>query len=217
MYSFDYQRPADRAAAAAAVKARCALPGRRPEPDPGDEAAPVVQRAAGRPGRHRRPEGHQGRRQQRHHRRDDHARHGGRVRPRCRRPSRRWPNWPAASATRWCATWARSAARSPTPTRPPATRPRCWAWARRCNTDQRTIAADSFFTGLYETALQPGELIVVGQLPDPAEGGVHQVQAAGLALCAGGRVRQPGCGRRARGRDRRQEQRVPRRRRSKPR
>jgi carbon-monoxide dehydrogenase medium subunit len=27
------------------------------------------------------------------------------------------------------------------------------------HTDRRTIAADDFFTGLYETALQPGELI----------------------------------------------------------
>jgi carbon-monoxide dehydrogenase medium subunit len=27
------------------------------------------------------------------------------------------------------------------------------------HTDRRTIAADAFFTGLYETALQPGELI----------------------------------------------------------
>ena len=83
------------------------------------------------------------------------------------------------------------------------------------HTDQRSIAADSFFTGLYETALQPGELIIAVSFPIGAEGGLHQVQAAGLALRAGRRVRQPGRGRRARGGHRRQEQRVPRRRRSK--
>jgi len=33
------------------------------------------------------------------------------------------------------------------------------------HTDRRTIAADSFFTGLYETALQPGELIIAVSFP----------------------------------------------------
>jgi carbon-monoxide dehydrogenase medium subunit len=33
------------------------------------------------------------------------------------------------------------------------------------HTDRRTIAADAFFTGLYETALQPGELIVAVSFP----------------------------------------------------
>jgi carbon-monoxide dehydrogenase medium subunit len=32
-------------------------------------------------------------------------------------------------------------------------------------TDRRTIAADAFFTGLYETALQPGELITAVSFP----------------------------------------------------
>jgi aerobic carbon-monoxide dehydrogenase medium subunit len=34
-------------------------------------------------------------------------------------------------------------------------------------TNQRTIAGDSFFTGLYETALKPGELIVSVSFPKP--------------------------------------------------
>jgi len=34
-------------------------------------------------------------------------------------------------------------------------------------TDRRTIAGDTFFTGLYETALQPGELIVAVHFPIP--------------------------------------------------
>lgn len=33
------------------------------------------------------------------------------------------------------------------------------------HTDRRTIAADQFFTGLYETALQPGELITAVSFP----------------------------------------------------
>ena len=33
------------------------------------------------------------------------------------------------------------------------------------HTDRRTIAADAFFTGLYETALQPGELITAVHFP----------------------------------------------------
>jgi aerobic carbon-monoxide dehydrogenase medium subunit len=33
------------------------------------------------------------------------------------------------------------------------------------HTDKRTIAADQFFTGLYTTALQPGELITAVQFP----------------------------------------------------
>jgi aerobic carbon-monoxide dehydrogenase medium subunit len=36
-------------------------------------------------------------------------------------------------------------------------------------TDQRTIAADAFFTGLYETALEPGELIVSVSFAVPAK------------------------------------------------
>jgi len=36
------------------------------------------------------------------------------------------------------------------------------------HTDRRDIAADSFFTGLYETALQPGELITSVSFP-PAQ------------------------------------------------
>ncbi len=34
-------------------------------------------------------------------------------------------------------------------------------------TDRRSIAADAFFTGLFETALEPGELIVALRFPSP--------------------------------------------------
>lgn len=36
-------------------------------------------------------------------------------------------------------------------------------------TNKRTIAGDAFFTGLYETALQPGELITAVSFPKPAK------------------------------------------------
>jgi carbon-monoxide dehydrogenase medium subunit len=35
------------------------------------------------------------------------------------------------------------------------------------HTDKRDIAADAFFTGLFETALQPGELITAVTFPKP--------------------------------------------------
>ncbi len=68
-------------------------------------------------------------------------------------------------------------------------RRRCWALGATVRTNQRTIAADGFFTGLFETALEPGELITAVQFPDAEEGGLRQVQAAGLALRTGRRVR----------------------------
>jgi carbon-monoxide dehydrogenase medium subunit len=39
------------------------------------------------------------------------------------------------------------------------------------HTNQRSIAADSFFSGLYETALQPGELITAVSFPPAAKAG----------------------------------------------
>jgi len=38
-------------------------------------------------------------------------------------------------------------------------------------TDRRSIAADGFFKGLYETALQPGEIITAVQFPVPLKAG----------------------------------------------
>ena len=39
------------------------------------------------------------------------------------------------------------------------------------NTDRRAIAADDFFTGLYETALEDGEIVVSGDFPVPERAG----------------------------------------------
>jgi carbon-monoxide dehydrogenase medium subunit len=39
------------------------------------------------------------------------------------------------------------------------------------HTDQRSIAADDFFKGLYETALAPGEIITALSFPVPEQAG----------------------------------------------
>lgn len=41
------------------------------------------------------------------------------------------------------------------------------ALAATVHTDRRTIAADDFFTGLYETALEPGEILTAVSFPIP--------------------------------------------------
>ena len=73
---------------------------------------------------------------------------------------------PASSATGRCATWARSADRSPTTTRRRTTRPRCSA-GRDHQHQQAQDRADKFFKGLYETALEPGEIITSVSFPVP--------------------------------------------------
>ena len=56
-------------------------------------------------------------------------------------------------------------------------------------TDRREIAADDFFQGLFETALEPGEIITAVRFPVPSAGGYAKFQIAGVALCGGRRVR----------------------------
>ncbi len=52
------------------------------------------------------------------------------------------------------------------------------------HTNKRTIAGDSFFTGLFETALEPGELITAVSFPVPAKAayGKHKQPASRFAL-----------------------------------
>ena len=52
------------------------------------------------------------------------------------------------------------------------------------HTDRRTIAADDFFTGLWETALQPGELITAVAFPSAQRAGYvkYKQQASRFAL-----------------------------------
>ena len=77
-------------------------------------------------------------------------------------------------------------------------------------TDRRTIAADEFFKGLFETALAPGRNHYCRAFSGAGEGGLYQVQATGFALCAGRSVRCQDCERRARRSDRRGAVRIPR-------
>ena len=67
-------------------------------------------------------------------------------------------------------------------------------------TDKRTIAAEDFFTGLFSTALEPGEIIVSVTLPGPGQGRLCQVRQPRLALRDGRRVRGQAQGRRGAGR-----------------
>ena len=56
-------------------------------------------------------------------------------------------------------------------------------------TNKRKIEADKFFKGLFETALEPGELITSVSLPGAQARRLHEVQEPGLALRDRRRVR----------------------------
>ena len=101
------------------------------------------------------------------------------------------------SATCRCATAAPSAARSALPTQRPTTPAGLLGLGATVSTDRRTIAADDFFTGLYETALVDGEIVVSVDFPIPERAGWAKFgnQASRFAVVAvmvsqaGGRVR----------------------------
>ena len=57
------------------------------------------------------------------------------------------------------------------------------------NTNKRKIAADDFFKGMYETALQPGEIITSITFPGAQARRLREVQEPGLALRHRRRVR----------------------------
>ena len=65
-------------------------------------------------------------------------------------------------------------------------------------TNKREIAADKFFTGLFETALEEGEIVTAVTLRGAGEGRLRQVPQPGVALCDDRRVRRQEQGRRAR-------------------
>ena len=110
----------------------------------------------------------------------------------------------ATSATRRCATAARSAARSPTPTRRrtcPATvaRPRrARSWPRARTASGRSPPSD-FFTGFLESALAPDELLTEIRVPKmPGAGWCFQKfnrraqDWAIVGVAAGGATATPG-------------------------
>ena len=70
------------------------------------------------------------------------------------------------SAIRRCAIAAPSAARSPTTIRRRIIR-RLLALGATVRDQHREIAADDFFTGLFQTALEPGEIVTAVRFPRP--------------------------------------------------
>ena len=82
------------------------------------------------------------------------------------------------------------------------------ALAGTVNTDKRQIAADEYFTGLYSTALEEGEIVTKIAFKVPAQSRLREVPQSGLALSDGRRVHRQAQGRLgARGGDRRRQQR----------
>ncbi len=77
-------------------------------------------------------------------------------------------------------------------------------------TDRRSIAADDFFKGLYETALAEGEVITSVSFPVPEKAAYQKFRQPASRFAHRGRVRQQGRAGRARGGDGRRAQRVPR-------
>ena len=69
-------------------------------------------------------------------------------------------------------------------------------------TNQRQIAADDFFTGMFETALEPGELITGVTFPIPCASRLCQVRQSRVPLCHRWRAGRRDGWHGARGRDR---------------
>ena len=77
-------------------------------------------------------------------------------------------------------------------------------------TNKRRIAADDFFTGMFSTALEDGEIITKISFPDREESSLREIQASGVRLRARWRVRVQARRRHSRGCDRRRcERRIP--------
>ena len=104
-------------------------------------------------------------------RRHDPPRRRRLARPTSRRRSRRWPISPATSAIRRCATAARMggsvANNDPAADYPAAV----LALNATVTTNSRKITADDFFKGLFETALEDGELITCISFPKADKAG----------------------------------------------
>ena len=65
----------------------------------------------------------------------------------------------------------------------------CSASAPPSSPTSASIAADDFFTGMFETALEPDEIITKVSFPIAKKAAYEKFQQPGLALCAGRRVR----------------------------
>ena len=122
-------------------------------------------------------------------RRDDAPRGRRRVGGGARARFRRWRRWPRASAIARCATWARSAARSPTTIRRPTVRAAVLALGATVHTNKRKIAADDFFKGNVRNGARRRRDHHGGELSGAEEGGLREVPESRVALRAGRRVR----------------------------
>ena len=156
MYSVNYHRAASVAEAAKLLEARRGQGAvGRHDADPGDEDAARGAVRRGRPQPYPGAEGHHGVGQ-------DASRSARRRRMPRSRPTPKLeeglpgalPSRRAISATRMCATRARSAARSPTTIRRPTIRRRCWRSTRPSSPTSARSPPTKFFTGLFETALE---------------------------------------------------------------
>ena len=65
------------------------------------------------------------------------------------------------------------------------------------HTNRRTIKADAFFTGLFTTALEDGEVVTKVAFPEAGAGGLREVPQSCVTLCHDRRVRVGGEGRRS--------------------
>ncbi len=82
---------------------------------------------------------------------------------------------------------------------------------------RRSFAADDFFTGMFSTALDDGEIVTEISFPLAERAAYSEIPQSGLALCDGRRVRRENERRRARRRHGRSAMRVPPSRKWKPR
>ena len=57
------------------------------------------------------------------------------------------------------------------------------------STNKREITGDDFFTGMFETALEPGEIVTAVHFPRPDKADYEKFRQPGLALRHGRRVR----------------------------
>ncbi len=78
------------------------------------------------------------------------------------------------------------------------------------HTTKREIPAESFFTGMFETALEPAEIVTSVRFPEDADRELSEIPEPGLALRDRRRLCRPHAKRRPRRGDRRRPARVPR-------
>ena len=97
---------------------------------------------------------------------------------------------PAASAMRRCGHRGHDRRQVSPTTTPAADYPLLrWRWAATIKTDRRSIKADDFFTGMFSTALEQGELITAVEFPVPVKAAYEKFRNSGSALRDRRRVR----------------------------